>query len=157
MLTAMGEFAQARAHLEPVIAFYDPQQHRSLAYTHGQDMGVSCLAWLSWNLQLLGYPDQALRQSQAAIALAQKLEHPFTLAFALGVAGSRIHHFRREDQAAEEITDAAMQLAIKSGFVFYQTMNAWARALPRSRRGRYKRGWHRHARAWPGHAPWARR
>ena len=129
LLTAVGEFVQAREQLEPVIAFYDLQQHRSLAYTHGQDMGVSCMAWLSWNLQFLGYPDQALRQSQAAIALAQQLDHPFTLAFALGIAGSRLHHFRREDQAAEELTDAAMQLATKAGFVFYQTMNALGQAI----------------------------
>jgi len=140
VLTAMGEFAQARAHLEPVIAFYDPQQHRSLAYTHGQDMGVSCRAWLSWNLQLLGYPDQALQQSQAAITLAQELDHPFTLTFALGVAGSRIHHFRREDQAAEELTDAAMQLATQAGFVFYQTMNALGQGIAKITAGQIQEG-----------------
>jgi nitroreductase len=33
----------------------------------------------------LGYPDQALKQSQAAIALAQKLDHPFSLVFALAL------------------------------------------------------------------------
>ena len=36
----MGEFHQARIHLEQVIAFYDPEQHRSLVFLYGLDLGV---------------------------------------------------------------------------------------------------------------------
>ena len=34
-----GEFSSARSHLEQAIACYDPQQHRSLAFTYGEHAG----------------------------------------------------------------------------------------------------------------------
>lgn len=43
ILLSLGDFAQARAHLEHMIAFYDPQQHRSLAFDYGEDPGVISL------------------------------------------------------------------------------------------------------------------
>jgi class 3 adenylate cyclase/tetratricopeptide (TPR) repeat protein len=61
----LGELIPAREHLERVIAWY--QQHRSLTLGPGLDPGVACLAWVSWALWFLGYPDQALKRSQEAL------------------------------------------------------------------------------------------
>src|SRR5271169_6874857 len=36
----LGEFASARAHLEQTIARYDPQLHRSMAFSYGEHAGV---------------------------------------------------------------------------------------------------------------------
>jgi hypothetical protein len=71
----LGEFASARAHLEPGMALYNPQQHRSLAFLDGTDPGVVCLSYTAWALGLLGYADQALQKSDAALALAQRMSH----------------------------------------------------------------------------------
>ena len=78
-----GEFAQARAHAEQAIALYDPQQHRTYLVSYGNDSGVACRCCAASALWVLGYPDQALERSGAALTLAQELAHPFSLTFAL--------------------------------------------------------------------------
>ena len=129
----VGELVLARGHLEQVIAFYDPQQHGSLAFIFGQDPGVSALAWAAWTLWLLGYPDQALERSQEALALARELDHPFTLGFALNIAGSFFHQLRREGQTAKERNEAMMQLSTEEGFPLFQvlgtTFQGWTQAM----------------------------
>jgi predicted ATPase len=123
-LVYLGEFIPAKAHLEHVIALYDSKKNRSLAFLYGQDPGVSCLIWDSWVLWFLGYPDQAFKLSQKAIALARELDHPFTLAFVLGVA-SWFHYFRREFEASKELGEENIKIAAEKGFELFK---AWAPA-----------------------------
>jgi predicted ATPase len=129
----MGELELAREHLEHAIAFYDPQQHASLVVTLAQDLGVSALAWASWTLWLLGYPDQALEQSREALALAKELDHPYTLGFALCMAGAFFHQLRREDQTARERNEAMLQLSTEKGFPLFQAggvvLQGWTLAI----------------------------
>ena len=115
----LGEFTLARAHFEQLIAFYDPQQHRSLAFLYGQDPGATSLSWAAWALWFLGYPDQALKRSKEALALAQELDHPFTLSFALGIAGL-FHHLRCEGQAARECFEASTELSTEERFALFE-------------------------------------
>jgi predicted ATPase len=61
-------------------------------------------------LCLLGYPDQALQKSQSALALAQKLSHPNSLAFAFYYS-AWVHQQRGEIQATHEQIEAAATLA----------------------------------------------
>ncbi len=111
----LGEVAPSQAHLEQAIALYDPQQHRSHAFLYGTDSSVYCLTIAAYALWLLGYPDQALKKVQEALTLAQKLSHPFSLAFALA-HGSRIHQYCREVEGVQECTEAVMALADERGF-----------------------------------------
>ena len=76
----LGEFTPALTHLEAAMALYDPEQHRALAFRYGQDPGVICYAFAALTLWMLGYPDQSLQHSQAALAHAQD---PFSRAYAL--------------------------------------------------------------------------
>jgi DNA-binding SARP family transcriptional activator/predicted ATPase len=112
----MGDLEPALEHFEHVIAFYDPEQHASLAYTMAQDPGVSVLAWASWTLWLLGYPDRALGRSREAMALARQLDHPYTLDFALSTAGAFLHQIRGETDEARELNEAALLLSTEEGF-----------------------------------------
>ena len=77
----MGEVAQAHEHFVQSVALYDPQQHRALAFTYGQDPGVAALVLDACALWILGYPDQAMRRSHEACTRAEDLAHPFTLAY----------------------------------------------------------------------------
>jgi predicted ATPase/DNA-binding SARP family transcriptional activator len=132
-LVYVGQFAAARAHLGQLIAFYDPKHHGSLAFLYGQDPCASALAWLAWTLWFLGYPDQALKRSQEALALARELAHPFTLGFALNIAGVLFHQLRREYRVAEERNRAMMELSAKEGFPLFQALGTvfqgWSQAL----------------------------
>ncbi|HEV8716465.1 MAG TPA: adenylate/guanylate cyclase domain-containing protein [Candidatus Binatia bacterium] len=49
-LRMLGEFAPAQAHLEQAGAFYDPEQHRELAYQVGQDPGLLALRFTAETL-----------------------------------------------------------------------------------------------------------
>jgi predicted ATPase len=115
----LGEFTRARAHFEQMIAFYDPQQHRSLAFLYGQDPGATSLSWAAWALWFLGYSDQALRRRQEALALAQELDHPFTLGFVLGIGGL-FHHLRREGQAARECYEESAEVATEEKLALFE-------------------------------------
>jgi class 3 adenylate cyclase/tetratricopeptide (TPR) repeat protein len=111
----LGEAALARTHLAQGIALYNPPQHRSHAFRSGQDLGVACLAFTTWVLWLLGYPDQALAKGHEALMLARDLSHPFSLAYALHfVAG--LHLFRREGPAAQNQAEALRHLSTEQGF-----------------------------------------
>jgi len=118
--------------LEQGLALYNPQEHRTLAFRYGLDLGVWCLAYMAWPLWLLGYPDQALTRSHEAIALAQELSHPISLAAALAYA-AWLHHARREGTAAQECAEAAIELSRERGFAQYlavgKPLRGWALAV----------------------------
>jgi predicted ATPase/class 3 adenylate cyclase len=114
-LLILGELVSAQEHFEQGITLYNPQQHRSHAFLYGLDPGVGCQSYSAGTLHLLGYPDQALQRIAAALALAQELSHPFSLAVALLWAGT-LHQFRREAQLAQERAEAVITLSTEQGF-----------------------------------------
>ncbi len=127
---ALGEFALARYHLSTSLACYDPAQHRLLAMTYGDDPGVACLAERAMALWFLGHPDQALRDSQEAVARAREGGLPYSLAFALTYAvWSRI--LRREPEAALDDAEALVRLAVEHGFEYWvaqgSALRGWVR------------------------------
>ena len=128
----LGELGPAQAHVEQVMTLYNIQQHRSPAFVHGvSDLEVHCLCFAAWVLGLCGYPDQAVQRSNDALALAQKLAHPFSLAFALNVS-AWVHQFRREVPRIHALTDALLALCREQGFGLLLTagtiLQGWALA-----------------------------
>jgi predicted ATPase len=135
-----GEIALARAHIEQGIALYDPQQHRSLAFVYGMDLGVSCrIFYAAWVLWLLGYPDQALKRSHEAITLAQELSHPYSLSFALEFTAD-LHQRRREWRLAQERAEAAMAVSAEQGFAMRLSRAATLRGWALAERGQGEEG-----------------
>src|SRR5262249_36303322 len=120
-LFLLGELRQGRRHLEQGIALYDIQKHRSHAVLYGIDPGVYCRCFAGWNLWYLGYPDQALKNTQDALRLAHELAHPHTLAFALTFL--YVHQARHEATAEREQAEALLTLSTEHGFVYRA---AWA-------------------------------
>jgi predicted ATPase/class 3 adenylate cyclase len=115
-LTSLGEFSSALNHLEQAIAIYD-RVPRS-AFKFGQDSGVVCRAQLAWVLWFLGYADQALKMSQEAITLAEKLSHPYSLSAALDFA-AMLNQLLRDRLAAQQRADAAVALSTEQEFPFW--------------------------------------
>lgn len=90
-------------------------------------------------LWLLGYPDQALRKSQAAVALAQKLSHPYSLAFALYYC-AWVHQQRGERQAVQERIEATVTLATEQGFTRWVLQGAVLQGWLLGRQGKRQEG-----------------
>ena len=133
------ELVSAQAHFEQGIALYNPQQHRSHATFYGQDVGVTCLSYMSWILCYLGYPDRALKRSHESLELARGLAHPFTLVFALGHTAA-FHQFRREGRAAQEKAEEAIALSTEHGFSSYLTIGAIYRGWALCGQGKEEEG-----------------
>jgi predicted ATPase len=127
-----GELAAARPHLEQGLRLYEPQRHRAHAALYsGHDPGVCCRAVAAPRLWLLGYPDQAVASSRAALALAQQLAHPLTLTIALYLAAI-LHHLCREALLTQARAEAGMTIAAEQGFpqqlANARTLQGWALA-----------------------------
>src|SRR5205814_9590654 len=65
------------------LALYRPAEHRQLMTRFGQDLRVTCLAFRSMALWLLGYPEAALKDADCALMEARQIEHAATLMFTL--------------------------------------------------------------------------
>jgi tetratricopeptide (TPR) repeat protein len=126
-----GEFATALEHLEQGFAPYDPLQHHALAFRYGDDPGVFSLAYMAIALWILGYPDRAKERSNAAVALARQLGHPFSLAIPL-VTAAVSGQFRREGTSAHAWAEAIIALATEQGFAHWlgagMMLRGWALA-----------------------------
>jgi predicted ATPase/DNA-binding winged helix-turn-helix (wHTH) protein len=127
----LGELGCAGEHLAQMLALYDPEQHRFLFSRHGHDARVTCLVYAAQALCLRGYPEQALQRSHAALALAQELALPFTLAAAFQGAAA-LSQMRCDRHLTQQRAEAAMTLSTASGFPFYlahgMTLRGWALA-----------------------------
>jgi predicted ATPase len=109
-LIQQGALAQGLEQLRQGLALYHPQQHRSLAFVYGQDIGVICKQWSAWALWLLGYPDQALQMTRDTLQMAHEVSHPLTLAYATTFS-AMFHQFRRETAPAKALAESALRLA----------------------------------------------
>jgi predicted ATPase len=138
-LCLLGEFSPARGHLEQAMSLYDPQTHSALAYLYGEDPRVGCLVPWAWCLWYLGYPDQASKRMQEAVAMARELSHPLSLAFAL-FAAAMLHQLRRERQLAQERTEAAMAISSEQGFPVYLALGTILRGWAQAEQGQANEG-----------------
>jgi predicted ATPase len=124
-----GELAAARAHLEQGLALYDPERGRSSAFRYGFNCASNCHVFLGRVLWHLGYPDQALRHNEQAIAIAKEVSHPFSQTLALSWAAA-LHQLRREARRAREQADADLALCDEQVIPFFgahaMVLRGWA-------------------------------
>ena len=81
---------------------------------------------ISW---MLGYPDRSLEELRAAVASAETLGHPFTLAQTLCWA-ALVHIFRYEPSAAADYAGRALRICKEHRIAVYHAyalcVNGWA-------------------------------
>jgi len=121
-LMYVGAVTSAHTHFLQGMALYDPHQHRASAFLHGEDAGVNCQGFAARMLWHLGYPDQGLAQSQAAVTLAQQSADSYSLSSALHAAAV-FHHCRRDVRATQERAAATIRLATEQGFPHWRAMS----------------------------------
>jgi class 3 adenylate cyclase/predicted ATPase len=127
-LFQLGDYATARTHLEQGIALIDPTLHRAQAFHQGEASGVRCLVTAARTLWSLGYPTQAWRRSEEAVALAQEVAHPYCLAM-VQFQAALLHHHRRDLSAVQVHAEALLSIATDQGFPLFVG------------HGTYLRGW----------------
>ena len=79
----MGDLAGGIAQFDRAIALFDPDRHGRGALRVGPNPVVVAHSVGALFLWMSGYPDTAQRRSAASIALAERLGHPYSLAYAV--------------------------------------------------------------------------
>jgi predicted ATPase/DNA-binding winged helix-turn-helix (wHTH) protein len=127
----LGSLPEAREHLARSLALYDATEHAAHIFLYRQDPGVVSLAQNARTLCLLGYLDQAVEQAEAAITLAEKIQHPYSLAVAQYHA-AMVHHTRRDIQRTRAIVEAPVSLSPEHGLPYWlslmQVLKGWTLA-----------------------------
>jgi predicted ATPase len=132
---SMGEWLLARDHLEVAISLYDRERPMWIGF----DTGVNCLSYMALTLWSLGYPDQALKRGNEAVALAQALSDPLSLAFAEGPVGY-LRQYRREPRVAQEIAEHLVALSAEHGFTHWLAQATITRGWAMAEQGHGEQG-----------------
>jgi DNA-binding SARP family transcriptional activator len=131
-LLSLGELHASRDHFEAALAAYDEARPQRSAL--GSDLGVFAHAWYSHTLWMLGEEEAALAHAARAIALADRLQHPYNRTLALAYA-ALLHQLRLDAPRVLACAEAAMKLCDQHGFGYYgewsQALLGWARGLDR--------------------------
>jgi predicted ATPase/class 3 adenylate cyclase len=100
-LAFLNDLRGGLEHLDHAIACFEPEQQSSRRFRLGHDPRVACYTTSAFILWMLGFPDRALDRTNAGVALAVELEHPFTTAYALFHCAF-LHLWRREPELVRE-------------------------------------------------------
>ena len=116
-----GELRGAHEHCEQAVVLYDVKIHEPQDYYVWVDHRVGINGFSAKALRLLGEVDQASVRSAAALALARKLAHPPSIAFAL-YAEMVVRESRREWSVVQDLALQEVALSSEQGFPLW---HAW--------------------------------
>jgi class 3 adenylate cyclase/predicted ATPase len=134
-----GEFEQSRLHLEEALALYDPLSHRWLVHQTAVHPQAVSQAILGIILFCLGYPDQALVLSNAAVAKARGLAHQPSLAVNLGW-GVMLLSLLGDTAIRGEWIDEQVAIAVEQGFPMWRAQGTTYRGWVRAKNGNVAEG-----------------
>jgi predicted ATPase len=123
VLVTVGQLEDAGRHFDAAIAAYDPERPQPSAL--GSDLGVFAHAWSSHARWLLGDEEGAVEAVDTAVALAQRLQHPYSETLALAYAGL-LHQMRGDAERVRACAREVIGLSDRYGFGYY---GDWARLL----------------------------
>ena len=128
----LGNITGAQFHFEQVISFYDSKIHNYTAVLPGADVAVHSLVFLSNISWMLGYPEKAIEKSKKAVALADKLSHPLSIAVALlsvGSIDSFYGNFRNAQESYEKSIEISKRYRLKTWIAVGERWQGWAMAM----------------------------
>jgi predicted ATPase len=132
-------FIEARHHLEQALALYDRQRHSDHTLVFGQDPGVVSHAYLAWTLWCLGESSQALAQTEAALALAEAINHPYSQVIATTYASVQ-QHYLNDPVHCLDYANTAIRVAKEYGFTLWQSMVTFLRGWAHTMAGDFDNG-----------------
>ena len=145
-----GDLETSHADHEFCIAGYNAEQQEEVVAFHGFVPAVNMLAWMGWTRWLQGFPDEGLACTEEAIAVARRLDHPLTKAFALMIAGSMFRRRRGEVDALDACAREAARLSAEKGFGHYHALSMVYQGWALTERGQVEDGIEQMRAAWVG-------
>jgi class 3 adenylate cyclase/predicted ATPase len=136
-LLTIGDFPTARHHLEESIALSKIEGRQPVHDLYMVEPHVASLLLLSWDLWFLGYLDQSLARVSEALALAQDLAQPYSIAFAHYMT-SVVHLLRGEPASALRSADQSLEVSREQRFSLYVILSTISRGRALSELGRVR-------------------
>jgi predicted ATPase len=136
----LGEYAATMEHIQQGLAIYESDKHSAHAFSYGgHDTAVCGKAIGGAALWALGYPDQAICSTEAAISFAETLDHTPSLAHALLFA-SLCRRSCRNAAAVLDVTDRLITLASEHRLTLYHAVGGVARGWALAQQGDLDKG-----------------
>ncbi|MGH2655756.1 MAG: ATP-binding protein [Actinomycetota bacterium] len=120
-LASLGDASTGLDHLDRAIALFDPERHRTAGVRLGPSPGVVPYTTSAFFLWSLGYPERAVDRASRGLDLAQRLNHPFTLAYALFHVGF-LDLMRRELELVRERAEGVLEIAEDHGYEVWRAL-----------------------------------
>jgi tetratricopeptide (TPR) repeat protein len=130
----LGEFEMARTHAAKALALYRPEQHPDLLARFGEDLSISCGAYLAWSEYFRGFPEQARITCDNMLARARALDHPHTLGLALCFA-SVLHRWMDCGEKALALGAETIEVSRRYGFSVWLAAGEMAHGWALARQG----------------------
>ncbi len=120
---------------------HDESQQRlaAAAFFLGQNPGVAAYDYSGWAQWCLGNPDTASQCNRRGLALAEKLGHPFSLAFAHTLV-AWLDVLKNDDRAADRSAGESIALCREQGFPYFLAVSSIFHGWARARRGETREG-----------------
>ncbi len=134
-LLTIGDFQSSANHFEETIKLSISKEKQRLYSLYMVEPQAASLLLLSWDLWFLGYPDQSLSRVSEALALAQELRHPYTIAFAHYMT-SVVHLLRGEAARAFESAEKSFEMSQEQRFSLYVVLSRISRGRAAGELGR---------------------
>jgi predicted ATPase len=131
----IGEFEGSRRHFEKSIELSKTGRRQSVYTLYMVEPQVALLLLVSWDLWFLGYPDQSLARVSEALALAQDLAQPYSIAFAHYMT-SVVHLLRGDPARALESAERSLEMSREQRFSLYVLLSTISRGRALGELGR---------------------
>lgn len=126
-------------HLEKALALYDPKRPRVRRLGLGSNPGVVSNVLSALYVWMLGFPERSRKHLDDAIALAQKLNHPFSTCYAFFHYGL-LNFWMGNYQVAQDRARALMDLAAEYDFQIWTAVAACLRGAATVHLGAFEEG-----------------
>jgi predicted ATPase/class 3 adenylate cyclase len=116
-----GRLQEGLSLLDEAIRDFESDAYRPRRFRLGVDVRVATLTTSGFFLWLLGHPDRAVERADRAVALANELDHPYSLAYGLFHSGF-LHHWRREPELVAARATRAVSVAEASDLPIWRAL-----------------------------------
>jgi predicted ATPase len=120
-LALSGKVPAGLDHMDKAIASYNPERYSTSRFQLGNNSGVIGLNVSALFLWMVGFPERAMERANKAVDLARRLNHPYSLSYALFHTGL-LHLWRREAERAKECSQAAVDIAREHEFQVWEAV-----------------------------------
>jgi tetratricopeptide (TPR) repeat protein len=126
-------------YLERGIEAFEREGYQPRRLQLGIDPRISCLTTSGFLLLLLGSPDRAVARADRAVALAEELEYPYSIGYALYHSGF-LHHWRREPEIVRDRARRLLQLVEANDLPIWRALGTCLLGAATSALGDAQRG-----------------